>query len=62
VAQYAGLPAYGTLRVAARAVASGHVPGHVASALVDRLLVDGARYPHGPGGFVAWAKSAGHLT
>jgi predicted nucleic acid-binding protein len=62
VAQHARLTAYGTLRVAARAVATGHVPGHVASALVDRLLADGARYPHAPGGFVAWAKGAGHLT
>ena len=61
VAGPAGLTAFGTLRVAARAVASGDVPGDVASGLVDRLIADGARYPHGPGGFLAWARDAGHL-
>jgi hypothetical protein len=60
VAQHAGLAAGGTLWVVARALASG-ADAEAASALVDRLIADGARYPHGPGGFVAWAKSSGHL-
>lgn len=61
VATPGGVTANGTLWVLARAVAAGHVAGDVASALVDRLLADGADYPHGPGGFIGWAKSAGHL-
>jgi predicted nucleic acid-binding protein len=60
VAEHAGLAAGGTLWVVARALASG-ADAEAASALVDRLMADGARYPHGPGGFVAWAKSSGHL-
>ena len=61
VAAPGGLTAFGTLRVVARAVASGQVSGDAASGLVDRLIADGARYPHGPGGFLPWAREVGHL-
>jgi predicted nucleic acid-binding protein len=61
VAPRGGLTAFGTLRVVARAVASGQVSGDAASGLVDRLIAAGARYPHGPGGFLPWARDAGHL-
>lgn len=61
VAGPGGLTRFGTLRVVAGAVASGKVAPEVAGGLIDRLIAAGARYPHGPGGFLAWAQKAGHL-
>jgi predicted nucleic acid-binding protein len=57
VATANGLRVRGTLRIAADAVSTGHLTAATASNFVDQLIAAGARYPHGPGGFLAWAQS-----
>ncbi len=61
VARNAGLEVRGTLAVIADSIRNSHVPECTASALVDRLIDTGARYPHDRGDFIAWAEKSGLL-
>lgn len=54
----AGLDVHGSAWVVARAVAIGHEGIANATALLDTLITDGARYPFPRGGFEGWAKNA----
>ncbi|WP_052681925.1 hypothetical protein [Saccharothrix sp. ST-888] len=55
-AQTHGLPVQGSLRVLAEALKEGRVTEYAANAFADALAETGARYPFGPGGFLAWAQ------
>jgi predicted nucleic acid-binding protein len=61
VARTAGLEVHGPLWLVARAVRTGVLPERTASNLVDMLIADGARYPHGRGEFARWARGMGLL-
>jgi predicted nucleic acid-binding protein len=60
-AQRAGLDVHGTVWVIAQAVNHGRQTPSGATALLDTLILDGARYPFRAGGFATWAKDKGLL-
>jgi predicted nucleic acid-binding protein len=61
-AQRAGLDVHGTAWVIAQAVNLGRETPSGATALLDTLILDGARYPFRAGGFATWAKAEGLLV
>jgi len=54
VARGRGLQVLRTLGVCAEAVQRGAETLAAASAMLDAMMADGARYPFGPGGFPGW--------
>lgn len=52
-----GLQVHGTLWICGRALCTGVETAAAVTGLVDAMATDGARYPFGPGGFVAWWTS-----
>lgn len=60
-ARQAGLDVHGTAWVVAQAVNQGRETAPGATALLDMLILDGARYPFRTGGFATWAKDQGLL-
>jgi len=61
-ARQAGLDIHGTAWVIAQAVNRGREAPSGATALLDTLILDGARYPFRTGSFATWAKDKGLLT
>jgi predicted nucleic acid-binding protein len=61
-AQRAGLDVHGTAWVIAQAVNRGRETPSGATALLDALILDGARYPFRTSNFATWAKDQGLLT
>lgn len=61
IGRRAGLDIWGSLRVIAESVRSGHTTPYVAATLVDAMIGTGMRYPCARGQFINWAKQQGLL-